>query len=59
MSGLPRVPGWTPGWFYIIQSFKRILETIFEIKQSQVYKACVVTAALNWKTRITLDSMGV
>ena len=58
-SLVPEPPDFLPGWQYVVDTFTEIAAYILGVSESQTYRACVVTAALNYRTAMELASIGV
>ncbi|ATB34429.1 hypothetical protein [Melittangium boletus] len=58
-SLVPKPAGWVPGWLYVAESALSIVTYVTGVSKDRQYKACVNTAALNWRSAIELASAGI
>ncbi|MDH6221065.1 hypothetical protein [Streptomyces pseudovenezuelae] len=56
---VPRPPGFLPGVGYLLSYWKNLKDYFLVVKDNRTYRACVVTAAVNYRTAIELASMGI
>ncbi len=56
---VPRPVGWIPGWGYVAKTAIQITAYLIGVTKDRVYKTCVSTAALNWRSRIEMASAGI
>ncbi|WP_257234618.1 hypothetical protein [Streptomyces sp. JV178] len=56
---VPRPPGFVPGVGYLLSYWQNIRDYFRAVRTSRTYRACVVTAAANYRTPIELASMGI
>ncbi|PRY45162.1 hypothetical protein [Umezawaea tangerina] len=56
---VPRPPGFLPGIVYLVTYALRLRDYFLVVRDSRTYRACVVTAAANYRTAIELASMGI
>jgi len=56
---VPRPTGGVPGWSYLAKNALQIANHIAGISRNRIYKACVTSAARNWKSAVHLASMGM
>ncbi|EPX55739.1 hypothetical protein D187_008300 [Cystobacter fuscus DSM 2262] len=58
-SLVPKPVGWVPGWSYVAKSVQSIVAYVTGVSKDRQYKACVNSAALNWRSAIELASAGI
>jgi len=58
-SLVPKPVGWVPGWGYVAKSAYAIVAYITGVSKDRVYKVCVSSAALNWRSAVELASAGI
>ncbi|MGW2419631.1 hypothetical protein ACWC0C_10310 [Streptomyces sp. NPDC001709] len=56
---VPRPPGFLPGIGYLLGYWKNLRDYFLVVKDNRTYRACVVTAALNYRSQIEMASMGI
>ncbi|MEE1751545.1 hypothetical protein [Streptomyces sp. SP18CS02] len=56
---VPRPPAFFPGPGYLRQYWKQVKEYFLVVKENRTYRACVVTAAANYRSPIEMASMGI
>lgn len=56
---VPRPPAFVPGLFYLATYALRLRDYFLAVKDNRTYRACVNTAAANYRTPIELASMGI
>ncbi|MFD8236206.1 hypothetical protein ACFV20_30540 [Streptomyces sp. NPDC059696] len=56
---VPRPPGFVPGLGYLVNYWKNLRDYFLAVKDNRTYRACVVTAAANYRSPIEMASMGV
>ncbi|MCF1648724.1 MULTISPECIES: hypothetical protein [Streptomyces] len=56
---VPRPPGFVPGLGYLVSYGKNLREYFLAVKNNRTYRACVVTAAANYRSPIEIASLGV
>ncbi|MDC0710279.1 hypothetical protein POL68_17515 [Stigmatella sp. ncwal1] len=56
---VPKPVGWVPGWSYVAKSALSIVAYVTGVSTNRQYKACVNTAALNWRSAIEMASAGI
>ncbi|HYO53299.1 hypothetical protein [Archangium sp.] len=58
-SLVPKPVGWVPGWAYVAMTAQPIVAYVTGVAQDRQYKACVNSAALNWRSAIEMASQGI
>lgn len=58
-SLVPRPVGFVPGWLYVASTSFQIVAYITGVSDSQVYRTCVVSASLTWRSQIEFASAGI
>lgn len=58
-SLVPRPVGFVPGWLYVASTSFQIVSYITGVSDSQVYRTCVVSASLTWRSQIEFASAGI
>ncbi|MBQ1092840.1 hypothetical protein KBY47_27490 [Streptomyces sp. B93] len=58
-SLVPRPPGFVPGLGYLVSYWKNLRDYFLAVKDNRTYRACVVTAAANYRSAIEMASMGI
>ncbi|MFI1439196.1 hypothetical protein [Streptomyces fructofermentans] len=56
---VPRPPGFVPGVGYLLNYWKNLKDYFLAVKDNRSYRACVVTAAANYRSAIEMASMGI
>ncbi|MCX4820257.1 hypothetical protein OG883_10135 [Streptomyces sp. NBC_01142] len=56
---VPRPPAFFPGPGYLRSYWKQIRDYFLVVKENRTYRACVVTAAANYRSVIEMASMGI
>ncbi|HEX6342507.1 hypothetical protein [Umezawaea sp.] len=56
---VPRPPGFVPGLLYLVMYARNLYDYFLVVRDNRTYRACVVTAAANYRTAIELASMGI
>jgi len=56
---VPRPPGFIPGLLYLVLYARNLYDYFLVVRDNRTYRACVVTAAANYRTAIELASMGI
>ncbi|MEU6508901.1 hypothetical protein [Streptomyces sp. NPDC046942] len=56
---VPRPPGFLPGIGYLLSYWKNLRDYFLVVKDDRTYRACVVTAANNYRSQIEIASMGI
>ncbi|GHI01969.1 hypothetical protein AQI88_17495 [Streptomyces cellostaticus] len=56
---VPRPPGFLPGMGYLVGYWKNLRDYFLVVKENRTYRACVVTAAANYRSPIEIASMGI
>ncbi|QNP66755.1 hypothetical protein [Streptomyces genisteinicus] len=56
---VPRPPAFFPGPGYLRQYWKQVRDYFLVVKENRTYRACVVTAAANYRSAIEMASMGI
>ncbi|MER5532335.1 hypothetical protein [Streptomyces mirabilis] len=56
---VPRPPGFLPGIGYLLSYWKNLKDYFLVVKDNRTYRACVVTAAANYRSAIEMASMGI
>ena len=56
---VPRPPGFVPGLLYLVTYALNLRDYFLVVTANRTYRACVVTAAANYRTAIELASMGI
>ncbi len=56
---VPRPPGFVPGLLYLVTYALNLRDYFRAVRDNRTYRACVVTAAANYRTPIELASMGI
>ncbi|CAL9662546.1 MULTISPECIES: hypothetical protein [Streptomyces] len=56
---VPRPPGFVPGLGYLVSYWKNLRDYFLAVKDNRTYRACVVTAAANYRSPIEMASMGI
>ncbi|KES06591.1 hypothetical protein BU52_14340 [Streptomyces toyocaensis] len=58
-SLVPRPPGFVPGLGYLVSYWKNLRDYFLAVKDDRTCRACVVTAAVNYRSAIEMASMGI
>lgn len=58
-SLVPRPPGFVPGIGYLVNYWKNLRDYFLVVKDNRTYRACVVTAAANYRSAIEMASLGI
>ncbi|MCX2923924.1 hypothetical protein [Streptomyces sp. NEAU-W12] len=58
-SLVPRPPGFVPGLGYLVNYWKNLRDYFLAVKDNRTYRACVVTAAANYRSAIEMASLGI
>ncbi|GAA2564068.1 MULTISPECIES: hypothetical protein [Streptomyces] len=56
---VPRPAGFVPGLSYLVNYWKNLRDYFLAVKSDRTYRACVVTAAANYRSPIEMASMGI
>ncbi|KOV35262.1 hypothetical protein ADK58_03530 [Streptomyces sp. XY152] len=56
---VPRPAGFVPGLSYLVKYWKNLRDYFLAVKSDRTYRACVVTAAANYRSPIEMASMGI
>ncbi|WUM10844.1 hypothetical protein OHB16_35490 [Streptomyces sp. NBC_00334] len=56
---VPRPAGFVPGLGYLVNYWKNLRDYFLVVKNDRTYRACVVTAAANYRSPIEMASMGI
>jgi len=56
---VPRPAGFVPGLGYLVNYWKNLRDYFLAVKSVRTYRACVVTAAANYRSPIEMASMGI
>ncbi|MEU9992813.1 hypothetical protein AB0E10_39720 [Streptomyces sp. NPDC048045] len=56
---VPRPPGFLPGIGYLVGYWKNLRDYFLVVKDNRTYRACVVTAAANYRSAVEMASMGI
>ncbi|MGW0828659.1 hypothetical protein [Streptomyces sp. NPDC002845] len=56
---VPKPPGFVPGLGYLVSYWQQLKNYFLAVKDNRTYRACVVSAAANYRTAIELASMGI
>lgn len=56
---VPRPPAFFPGPGYLRSYWKQVKEYFLVVKENRTYRACVVTAAANYRSAVEMASMGI
>ncbi|MFH9603371.1 hypothetical protein ACH4MK_22130 [Streptomyces rochei] len=56
---VPRPAGFVPGLGYLVNYWKNLRDYFLAVKSDRTYRACVVTAAANYRSPIEMASMGI
>ncbi|MDT0610454.1 hypothetical protein [Streptomyces lancefieldiae] len=56
---VPRPAGFVPGLGYLVNYGKNLRDYFLVVKSDRTYRACVVTAAANYRSPIEMASMGI
>ncbi|MFI8215768.1 hypothetical protein [Streptomyces sp. NPDC085932] len=56
---VPRPPGFVPGLGYLVSYWKNLRDYFLAVQDNRTYRACVVTAAANYRSPIEIASMGI
>lgn len=56
---VPRPPALFPGPSYLRQYWKQVRDYFLAVKDNRTYRACVVTAAANYRSAIEMASLGI
>ncbi|MFH8468566.1 hypothetical protein [Streptomyces sp. NPDC017991] len=56
---VPRPAGFVPGVGYLLNYWKNLKDYFLAVKDNRTYRACVVTAAANYRSAIEMASMGI
>jgi hypothetical protein len=56
---VPRPPAFFPGPGYLRSYWKQVKEYFLVVRENRSYRACVVTAAANYRSAIEMASMGI
>ncbi|MEU5536909.1 hypothetical protein [Streptomyces sp. NPDC020362] len=56
---VPRPPGFVPGIGHLVGHWKNLRDYFLVVKDNRTYRACVVTAAVNYRSAVEMASMGI
>ncbi|MFJ2261614.1 hypothetical protein ACIOKD_25320 [Streptomyces sp. NPDC087844] len=56
---VPRPAGFVPGVGYLLSYWKNLKDYFLAVKDNRTYRACVVTAAANYRSAVEMASMGI
>ena len=56
---VPKPPGFLPGIGYLVSYAQQLRNYFLAVRDNRTYRACVVTAAANYRTAVELASMGI
>ncbi|MFF0706487.1 hypothetical protein ACFYVC_40030 [Streptomyces tendae] len=56
---VPRPAGFLPGLGYLVNYWQNLRDYYLAVKNDRTYRACVVTAAVNYRSPIEMASMGI
>ncbi|WP_217144434.1 hypothetical protein [Streptomyces sp. AC627_RSS907] len=56
---VPRPAGFLPGLGYLVNYWKNLRDYFLAVKNDRTYRACVVTAAANYRSPLEMASMGI
>lgn len=56
---VPKPPGFLPGIVYLLSYSVQLKNYFLAVRDNRTYRACVVTAAANYRTAVELASMGI
>ncbi|WP_260333773.1 hypothetical protein [Streptomyces beigongshangae] len=56
---VPRPAGFVPGVGYLLNYWKNLKDYFLAVKDNRTYRACVVTAAANYRSAIEMASIGI
>ncbi|SMF74044.1 hypothetical protein [Streptomyces sp. Amel2xC10] len=56
---VPKPPGFVPGIGYLVSYAQQLKNYFLAVRDNRTYRACVVTAAANYRSAVELASMGI
>ncbi|MFE0730282.1 hypothetical protein ACFW2X_18930 [Streptomyces antibioticus] len=56
---VPKPPGFVPGIGYLVSYAQQLKNYFLAVRDNRTYRACVVTAAANYRSAVEMASMGI